>query len=215
MHRPCTDRNSINMIHDAETAHAESQLSVDTMIRHTAISKPYHLHVCSIKLRNVRCHARNYSLLRSIHRYSFGEMWSLLFAMSILFSTSNGLRVRKTRDMHQLYADAGTGATLEVAIFEPNLGYGEYLVGHSAQRNHDTAPDHEIIVVTPEANDKVTSPADYSMTWNDRNSGGKQDVAFWRPLYPSNYVALGDVITLNYDSPTGSLAQKYACTYLE
>ena len=138
-------------------------------------------------------------------------MRGLVIAMSILFSTSQGLRARTTDKMARLYTDAGTKATLDLAIFEPILLPGEYIIGHSAQRNHDELPDHEVIVVTPEYSDEVAFPVDYLQIWNDRGSKGYQDVAFWRPRCPSNYASLGDIITLDYEPPTGALAQRYVC----
>lgn len=51
------------------------------------------------------------------------------------------------------------------------------------------------------ARSAVAVPIGWQSIWTDDGSGGKHDCAVWRPIAPSGYVALGDVVTPGYGKP--------------
>ena len=54
-------------------------------------------------------------------------------------------------------------------------------------------------------------PVGYNLMWNDKGSGGRQDVSFWQVIPPAGYVALGDVAYAGYNKPPSDFTNKYAC----
>lgn len=51
----------------------------------------------------------------------------------------------------------------------------------------------------------VASPTDYVQIWRDTGSPGKHDGSFWRPIAPSGYKSLGDVLVYKYNKPNVNL----------
>ncbi|KAL8711387.1 MAG: hypothetical protein Q9220_004285 [cf. Caloplaca sp. 1 TL-2023] len=48
----------------------------------------------------------------------------------------------------------------------------------------------------------VKSPDDYTRIWIDEGGGGQYDGTFWRPVAPTGYKSLGDVIVASYTKPS-------------
>ncbi|EQL02407.1 Vacuolar protein sorting-associated protein 62 [Ophiocordyceps sinensis CO18] len=47
----------------------------------------------------------------------------------------------------------------------------------------------------------VASPVGWRWLWNTKGGKGKHDSTVWRPIAPSGYVALGDVVKYHWDEP--------------
>ena len=58
---------------------------------------------------------------------------------------------------------------------------------------------------TPSAELELKYIENYELEWSDMGSGGIYDGAFWRPVLPSGYYALGHYAQWNYDQPLGPL----------
>ena len=67
-------------------------------------------------------------------------------AIILIASSVAGLKLQLTNNMRRIYTDSGTGAKLDLAVFEPNLPQDYYLVGHFAQRNHDLEPNGFVVI---------------------------------------------------------------------
>ncbi len=124
---------------------------------------------------------------------------------------NGALEVIDASGAHRIYTDRGTGSDQDLAVFQPNLPSGYYMMGHFRQRNHGGSPDQAIQIIKPLVSGAVTAPSYSLQTWNDRGTGGDQDVSFWHVVCPDGYVALGDVISLGYHDPTDGIKSKYGC----
>ena len=123
---------------------------------------------------------------------------------------SDQLEILTTWEGTQIYKDNGTGAAKDLAVFSPVIPTGYYMVGHFAQQDHSTFMKGTVPLVKPLVDGAIKPPLDFEQVWNDKHSGGAQDVSFWRVIPPPGYVAVGDVINLGY-CPPESLRQTYAC----
>lgn len=125
------------------------------------------------------------------------------------------LEVRSAAYSTRIYTDSGTGADWDLSVFEPYLfldGRRFYMLGHTAQRNHNLEADDVVTIVRSDDPDAIAAPLYLLQTWTDRGSGGDQDVAFWHVYCPDGYTALGDVISADtFDNPYNDIKNKYAC----
>ncbi len=121
------------------------------------------------------------------------------------------LEVVNAPGAYRIYTDSGTGSDMDLAVFQPWLPSGYYMIGHFAQRNHGASPDQAIQIIKPLVSDAVRPPSYSVQTWNDRGTGGHQDVSFWRVECPYGYVALGHVICVGYHDPTSAIQSLYRC----
>ena len=120
------------------------------------------------------------------------------------------LDILTTQNGHRFYTDRGTGARLDLAVFQPSIPSGYYMLGHFAQRDHDNFMKGTSPLVKPLINGAISHPTHYIQIWNDKGTGGRQDASFWRPIPPPGYVCLGDLVNLGYSPPT-HLTSSYAC----
>ena len=123
---------------------------------------------------------------------------------------SDQLEILTTWESTRLYIDSGTGAHQDLGVFSPVIPSGYYMVGHFAQRDHSTMMKGIVPLVKPLVDGAIKPPLAFEQVWNDKGSGGHQNVSFWRPVPPPGYVAVGDVINLGYNPPE-DLKKTYAC----
>ena len=123
---------------------------------------------------------------------------------------SDQLEILTTWESTRIYTDSGTKAKEDLAVFSPVIPSGYYMVGHFAQQDHSTMMKGTVPLVKPLVDGAIKPPADFQQVWNDKKSGGHQDVSFWRVIPPPGYVAVGDVINLGYNPPE-DLKKTYAC----
>ncbi len=126
----------------------------------------------------------------------------------------DALEVKNALEWDRVYTDKGTGADQDLAVYEPILRIGSrgyYMLGHYAQNSYKE-PYNPIKIVRPMKDYNAISPPSYTVwMWDDKGSGGDQDVSFWHVVCPKGYVALGDVISLGYGNPINYIRDKYAC----
>ena len=119
--------------------------------------------------------------------------------------------------MTRVYADSGTGAKSDLAVFQADLNYvpeGVFIVGQVAVRSHATSVPPSSIILVSQSHGygrDLVPPTGFTPVWSDHGSGGTQNVVFWRVNCPRNFISLGDVAIANYDQPTKQFRQKYAC----
>ena len=111
------------------------------------------------------------------------------------------LEVFTTYDCKRIYTDSGTGSKLDLAVFQANLPDGFFMLGQHAQQNHSDMIGGPIPLVKPLASGAIEFPVDFELEWDDKGSGGNEDVSFWRVLPPDNYIALGGIVNPGYDKP--------------
>jgi hypothetical protein len=106
----------------------------------------------------------------------------------------NDLLIAFVDDYDLLYSDVGSGADLDGAFWSPKLANGFYALGHLDRADHtDPTGQQAMIVVKPLVDDAVAVPTDFTYIWDDSGSGASMDGSFWKPVCPTDYVALGTV----------------------
>jgi hypothetical protein len=112
------------------------------------------------------------------------------------------LKVSYCSTFNFIWNDRGSGASMDGAFYQPIPPAGYYNIGYYAQGNYNY-PNGVVMTVAGEvgAGKPLAYPQDYSLIWADHGSGANLDGAFWRPIPPMGYVALGTVVTLGYNKP--------------
>jgi hypothetical protein len=113
---------------------------------------------------------------------------------------TNSLEIAVVSNFNHIYSDRGTGADSDLSTWSPVVPAGFYAVGHLAKNGYER-PTNSVIVVKGLVNNAVAYPVGYTLIWDDAGSGGDQDGAFWEPIPPAGYVAMGTVVTANYTQP--------------
>ena len=126
------------------------------------------------------------------------------------FKITKQLEVFTTYDANLIYTDKGTGSNKDLAVFQANLPDGFFMLGQHAQQNHSNLISGPIPLVKPLAKGAITSPKDFEWEWDDKGSGGDENVSFWRVVPHDEYVALGGIVSPGYDKPD-YLKPKIAC----
>lgn len=140
-----------------------------------------------------------------------------LILLSLAVRSFAEIKIQTATHVRRVYADSGTGAYWDLAVFQADLNYvpsGYYIVGQVAVRSHATSvPPSSVILVsdTSRSGKYLQPPRRFSKMWADHGSGGSQDVTFWRVDCPPGFESLGDVAIPNYSPPTQEFSQKYAC----
>ncbi len=85
-------------------------------------------------------------------------------------------------DFRQRWNDKGSGAKLNVGIWEPVCSAGYVPIGHVAVRSKNTRPEKTDIMCVKY--DYVTE-GEWEWVWNDRKTGSKKDVSIWKAIATS------------------------------
>ena len=123
---------------------------------------------------------------------------------------SSGLDVALACEFEPRWEDRGSGADRDVALYEPVVAPGYWMIGGYAQRNYAEA-NGCVSIVRPRDSRLLAPPVDWVQVWADRGSGANQDGSIWRALPPGDdFVCLGVVGQRGYDQPT---PRNYACVH--
>lgn len=114
--------------------------------------------------------------------------------------------------------DQGSGAHEDVAFFKPGgLGDGYYWVGQFAQSQYGSpVAGAAVLIVKPNRASALARPARFELVWTDQGSGRSNDYSLWRPIPPTDYVALGHIARFNvtnYDPPSGAEIENFRCVH--
>lgn len=125
-----------------------------------------------------------------------------LFVPSSESGTIGPLSYRYCMNYASVYNDGGTGAYNDVTVYRPVAEPGYYPVGYYAQGNYLPAIG-SVMTLQGDVGEgqPLAHPVDYQQIWNDHGTNGDHDGAFWKPIAPAGYVALGYVVTGNYLKP--------------
>eukprot|EP00727_Mastigamoeba_balamuthi_P002371 m51a1_g12130 hypothetical protein (325) ;mRNA; r:884-2117 len=116
------------------------------------------------------------------------------------------------------YNDGGSGATMDLTAAHPRLAtsgfvkFGDSTAGGShnlfvpgrgwdvfVRENQPSASDFGFLPGSE--NPLVRFPIGFTQAWIDRGSGARLDGAFWNPVCPYRYNAVGSVVTIGYNPP--------------
>ncbi|KAJ1706615.1 hypothetical protein NYO67_11222 [Aspergillus flavus] len=125
-------------------------------------------------------------------------------------STQNGeLVVTFTSSFNAIWNDAGSGTTRDGCFWHPITQgtlrpLGSMAVGNFKELNGQRAALLIGAKSTSSSNPPVKAPTSYTHLWADKGSGAKLNGSFWRPIAPSGYIAMGDVVQSGYTTPSTS-----------
>lgn len=110
--------------------------------------------------------------------------------------------------------DSGSGASEDLAVFNPSASNGYKMVGQFGQRNHSSVADGN----TPIFKDLfdlgvLKAPVGWQRVWDDAGSSKAKDYACWRAIPPQGYRALGDVMMLATSGYTPPNLPDYVCVH--
>jgi len=72
---------------------------------------------------------------------------------------------------------------------------------NSTDKKHVDLVENIITVIFAKINDEIVkAPIDFEKIWDSYNAKGKK-ISIWRPIPPTGYVALGDVLNNSYEKP--------------
>ena len=112
---------------------------------------------------------------------------------------SAALQILTTNQGRLIYTDRGTGADTDLAVFQPEIPNGFFMMGHFGQPNHQNLMNGVVPVIKPLDPAAVAPPSSFEAMYSDQGSGGDQDVTFWRVIAPPGYVAMGDIVNIGYN----------------
>lgn len=138
--------------------------------------------------------------------YRFKNLSILAILVFISFSIqaqrnelrTNQLEVHFVDNYELVYTDRGTGAEQDLSIWKPVTT--DFIVGHVATVGYEK-PTKSVMTVKLYDQMAASYPVDYELIYTDKGTGGDQDGAFWKPIAPEGYVALGYVATASYEKP--------------
>lgn len=106
-----------------------------------------------------------------------------------------------------VWNDRGSGGKCDGAFYRPGVPADYCVLGYYGQSNYDSSRG-KLLVIKPILENLLTTilppviaPLDYRCIWADKGSGAKMDGAFWEPVPPIGYKALGVIVTRGYEKP--------------
>ena len=125
---------------------------------------------------------------------------------SNIMDIGRGLLIKYVNTYEERWNDKGSGATDDATFWYPQADKkdGWYPLGSYIRPDYEIAPleleKYPMILVKdskekdPTKSELISYPKDYVRIWDDTGSGADNDGSIWRPVCPSNYVALGGVV---------------------
>ncbi|KAH0528239.1 hypothetical protein TsFJ059_003127 [Trichoderma semiorbis] len=112
----------------------------------------------------------------------------------------SGLITTTTSSFNARWNDKGSGATRDGGFWHPNSQGNMRPLGSVGVPHYNDINGSYVAQLIgpgsfsdPNGLPPLASPTGYTQIWNDQNSGANKDGAFWRPIPPNGYMALGDV----------------------
>lgn len=127
---------------------------------------------------------------------TIGMAQSLTAQRNVLRTTN--FEIKFVAATQNIYTDKGTGADQDFSIWRPKTT--DFRIGDMAVKGYQ-APTAPIMTVALYNQMAANYPVDYELVYTDKGTGGDQDVAFWKPIAPEGYVAMGMVATASYEKP--------------
>ena len=96
----------------------------------------------------------------------------------------------------KIWNDAGSAANKDFSSWSAEIPDGYYSLGDYGVANRRTP--HFVTLVKAVKEDALRAPLYFRQRWNDRGSGANKDVAFYEPICPLGYCALGHISIDSY-----------------
>lgn len=130
--------------------------------------------------------------------------------------TAGGLMIAKACSHKLSYRDKGSGADLDLAMYQPNPPSGYLMIGGYAQQSY--GPAYGCVTVVREAaggssgrGPLLAPPSDWKLVWTSKGSGADKDGSIWHGVPPSrDYACIGSVATGGYSKPR---IRNYVCVH--
>jgi hypothetical protein len=128
------------------------------------------------------------------------------------------LTYQMTNNLLPAGTDEGSGAHMDVALFRPGgLSDGYFWVGQYAQSSYgQPGNDAQLLIIQPSRPSAVALPTSWVQVWNDHGSDRSNDYSMWKPVPPTDYVALGHLVRFNigdYNPPSGDEIAGFRCVH--
>ena len=122
------------------------------------------------------------------------------------FQFKNQIEIGFCTEFDWIWNDSGSGSDRDGGYWWPRPGEGFHALGALGLSDHgDPNGNHAVLVVRDISGSKerpaLKPPLEYTWIWNDAGSGADSDVAFWQPVPPEGYVAMGTVATNGAQPP--------------
>ncbi|TFI56129.1 DUF946 domain-containing protein [Mastigocladus laminosus UU774] len=111
------------------------------------------------------------------------------------------LAIKLVNQFQLIWWDKNSQGIYDGAYYKPVVPAGYYNVGHYGQANYND-PIGVVVAVKELTSGALARPTDYELVWKDTGSGASMEGGFWRPIPPNGYLALGLVVTGNYNKPS-------------
>lgn len=131
--------------------------------------------------------------------WSAGPIKEVFKNHKVDFTKPNKLKFKYVNNYQFVYSDSETGAIYDLSVWSPQLPFGYVRLGQVAHGSHDM-PTHKTLVIKDDLV-VLTYPLWYEKIADDKESGGKYDVTYWRPIPPRGFTCLGDVVQQGYHNP--------------
>eukprot|EP00918_Siedleckia_nematoides_P062106 GHVU01135478.1.p1 GENE.GHVU01135478.1~~GHVU01135478.1.p1 ORF type:complete len:585 (+),score=34.59 GHVU01135478.1:41-1795(+) len=109
------------------------------------------------------------------------------------------IKLYQASSVDMIWYDRGSGARRDFSCWRPKGPAGTFSLGDMPQSNYNRPRG---LVARELEEGALRPPSYYRQRWTDRGSGANWDGAFWEPICPNGYVALGHVCTRGYNQPS-------------
>jgi hypothetical protein len=95
----------------------------------------------------------------------------------------------------------------DLSVWRPSPPEGCWSIGDYAEQTQEEVPSSGVISLRQVLGPKATKPllqppVDFVQVWSSNNAGGHYgNSAFWRPIPPEGYVALGHIVSEGFQKP--------------
>ena len=109
--------------------------------------------------------------------------------------------------MDEIWNDRGSGARYDISIWRSRGPSGSFSLGDLANGAYSRPQAAFVVKDNSAGKNALQPPYGYRRIWKDSGSGANWDGAFWEPLCPSGYRALGYVAMRNHNTqpPTSAM----------
>ncbi|MCL1126251.1 alkaline phosphatase family protein [Shewanella surugensis] len=112
---------------------------------------------------------------------------------------SNLSQYSTTNTYTQVYHSTGTGVKNDVSIWTPDMNNQQgYTINQIAVEGLQ-APSMNSVIFIEDNPEILAKPVGYEFISYDKLSGGTQDAVYWRPIAPSGFTCISDIVTIGYE----------------
>ncbi len=142
-----------------------------------------------------------FEIVLKVKRQKKSNQLSIFRRLTMNELDCGNLAIKFVNKFQLAWWDKGSGGNYDGAYYKPIVPQGFHALGYYGQGNYNS-PAGVVVVVKELERGALARPIDYELIWKDKGSGADMDGAFWKPIAPNNYVALGLVVTGNYNKPS-------------